>query len=239
MSQATDCIEWFKENKVFPSDKSCLSKCVTLQADMATFMCNLQCEDYCSKKCKTDPYWKNKIKNGRPKNWELSSEKSKDWTKEEIEKLEQILSQLPEQFKSLPLDGIYKMEKSIGIVNPGTTQENSVVLYEHGLANPLFNFDNVIIHELAHVIYNNMNDSEIKDYDKTMGWKELKGIMTRNGEFVKPRAADNPSEDFSYNIEFFLLDQSYLNDKIPTVVKWISKKFSKNFKLKEKCPNEK
>lgn len=43
-SYADDCIEWFKENKVFPSDKSCLSKCVTLQADMATFMCNLKCD---------------------------------------------------------------------------------------------------------------------------------------------------------------------------------------------------
>lgn len=131
------------------------------------------------------------------------------------------------------------MEKSIGIVNPGTTQENSIVLYEHGLANPAFPFDNVVIHELAHVVYNNMNDNEVKDYDKIMGWKELKGIMTRGGEFVKPRAADNPAEDFSYNIEFFLLDQSYLNDKIPTAAKWISKKFSKNFKLKEKCQNEK
>lgn len=34
-SYADDCVDWFKENKVLPSNKSCLSKCVTLQADLA------------------------------------------------------------------------------------------------------------------------------------------------------------------------------------------------------------
>ena len=74
---ASTCLDWFKESKISANDKTCLSQCTTLQVDMSTFSCRQDCEKFCKpKKCETDLFWKNKIRKGRPKNWEINSEKS-------------------------------------------------------------------------------------------------------------------------------------------------------------------
>lgn len=235
---ADQCVDWFKENKIFPTDKNCLNECVILPADMATFMCNLKCEKYCNKKCEIDSFWKKKIKDGRPTDWNMKSEKSKSWTKEEKEQLEQLLSTLPEQFKSLPLDGIYKMEKSVQIVNPGTMQDNAVVLYDAAFSDSPFNLENVIVHELAHVLYASMSKIDYKEYEKVMGWDD-KLASVRSGPFINSKAKDNPDEDFANNVENFLLNNEKLKNKVPTAYNWIVKKFSKDFKMKDKCKNDK
>lgn len=235
--RADQCIDWFKENKVFPNNKYCLNECVVLPADMATYMCNLQCEKYCSLKCE-DPYWRKKVKAGRPSGWSIKSEKSKPWTKEEKDKLENILSSLPDDFRSLPLDGIYRMEKSVQIVNPGTTINDSIVLYDSAFSDPPFSLENVIVHELAHVLFMNMGQSRVKDYRMALGWygKESK---VRVGPFINSKAKDNIDEDFANNIESFLLNEELLKNKVPIAYEWISKKFSKKFKMKDKCKNDK
>ncbi|MFN3455333.1 MAG: hypothetical protein ACK41T_10275 [Pseudobdellovibrio sp.] len=129
---------------------------------MATFSCNLRCEKYCSSKCKIDPYWESKIKDGRPKLWDLSSEKTKEWSTSEREALEKILTRLPDDFKKISLDGIYRMGKSVQIVNPGTTYEASITLYDYAFQDPPFTLERVIVHELAHVIFNKLTKRYFK-----------------------------------------------------------------------------
>jgi len=234
----TQCVDWFIENKVFPSDKNCINKCVILPADMATFMCNLQCEKYCDQKCEIAPYWKKKIKDGRPVNWDIKSEKSKAWSDEEKEKIAQILNFLPERFKSLPLNGIYRMEKSAQIVNPGTASDSSIVLYDLAFSNPPFVLENVIVHELAHLLSTNIGRKSFEDYRRVLGWND-KIDFKRTGPFINSKAKDSPEEDFANNIENFLLNKEVLKDKVPIAYGWIIKNFSKDFTMKDKCKNEK
>ncbi len=103
---SSDCIVLFKKNGITAKDNGCLSKCTTVQVDMGSYMCPLQCEEFCNSNCKTDPYWKNKIKEGRPSAWDFKSEVTTAWTNEEKAQLAEILSQSPETFKSLSLDGV-------------------------------------------------------------------------------------------------------------------------------------
>ena len=48
----SDCIALFKKNNLKAKDKSCLSKCTTIQVDMDSYMCPLQCEKFCKNPCK-------------------------------------------------------------------------------------------------------------------------------------------------------------------------------------------
>jgi len=130
------------------------------------------------------------------------------------------------------------MDKSVQIVNPGTTQDNSIVLYDYAFRDPPFSLERVVVHELAHILYLNMNDDDENDYHKDMGWKKKNGSV-RKGPFINSKAKDNPQEDFANNIESFLFESDTLKSSVPLAHKWISKKFSKNFKLEEKCQNEK
>lgn len=234
-----ECVTLFKKNKIIPKTKECLSKCETVRVDMGTFTCSLQCEEFCNSKCKTDSYWKKKIKEGRPSAWDFKSEATTAWAEKEKTKLEESLNQLPETFKSLPLDGIYRMKRSAQIINPGTTHNSSITIYDSAFNNPAFSIDHVIFHELAHVLYSNMAKSDRRNYESTLGWVKKDLTDQRDGSFIVAAAKDSPEEDFANNIEAFLLDPNLLKNKVPTAYDWISKKYSKNFKLKEGCNNEK
>lgn len=236
---SSDCIVLFNKNGIAAKDKECLSKCTTIQVDMGSYMCPMQCEEFCNTKCKADPYWKKKIKEGRPSVWDFKSEVTTAWTDEEKSKLAESLSQSPESFRSLPLDGIYRMKKSVQIVNPGTTYDNSIAVYDPAFNNPIFSIDHVIYHELAHILYSNMTKSEQKNYADTLGWTKRDLTDQRHGEFIDSAAKDSPEEDFANNIEAYLLDPNSLKNKVPDAYGWISKKYSKKLKLKEKCYNEK
>jgi hypothetical protein len=239
ISNAVDCNDWFKQNKVFPSDKNCVNTCVTLMADMDTYMCNLQCDKYCKLTCKNDPQWKTKIKEQRPINWNYKSELTKSWSKDEVEQLLKIFNILPDVFKLIHFDGIYRMEKSIQIVNPGTAQDSIIVLYDFAFSDPPFSLDHVLIHELAHVLFNDLAKSKRQSYNLAMGWKEKDGDIYRSGPFINSKAKDNPSEDFANNVEFLLLEPDLLKSKVPAAYDWLIKNYSQNFKLKERCKNEK
>lgn len=236
---SSDCIVLFKKNGITAKDKECLSKCTTIQVDMDSYMCPLQCEEFFNSKCKTDPYWKKKIKEGRPSAWDFKSEVTTAWTDEAKSKLTEILSQSPDSFKSLSLDGIYRMKKSVQIVNPATTHDNSIAIYDPAFNNPIFSIDHVIFHELAHILYWNMTRAEQKNYADSLGWTRKDLTDQRDGEFIVPAAKKSREEDFANNIEGYLLDPNSLKNKIPAAYSWISKKYSKNLKLKEKCYNEK
>lgn len=238
---ANTCLDWFKESKISKNDKACISKCTTLQMDMSTFSCSQECEKFYNTKCEPDSYWKSKIKGGRPEKWEPPTEKSTSWANEEKEKLQAVLGQLPDVFKKVPFKGFYRMQRSSAIGNPGSIAESGqeIVVYNSAFDGPGLSLDKNIAHELAHAIFLNFSKSEIKDYERSLGWSvALKG-QARSGPFIRGGSRDNVDEDFATNIEYFLFAPEELKSKVPKAYSWILNKFSKNFKLKEACEYEK
>jgi hypothetical protein len=237
------CQEWFDESGIKPESKNCIIDCDILPKNMGTFDCAEHCEKFCkSKKCEPDPYWEQKIKNGRPANWDLKTEVSSNWTEQEKKKLMELLVRLPEHFKSVPFDGFYRMKKSIVLTNPGTTAGagDKIVIYDRAFKNPFHSTSQIIVHELGHVIFLKFKESERKSYREFLKWKvDHDRSASRPGEFISSRSRDGFEEDFAENISSFLFEPTRLKLIVPRAHEWISKKFSKEFKLKEGCLNEK
>jgi len=237
-----DCQTWFKDSGIPPQSKDCILKCDILPKDMSTFTCASQCDKFCkSKTCETDSYWKNKIKDGRPSKWNLPSEVSIQWTLEEKKKLLELLSRLPDQLKSIPFIGIYRMKKSVSITNPGTTSMigDTIVLYDRAFDNPFLSTSRVVVHELAHIVYLNYTKDVRDNYEFAMQWKSGPNGKIRPGSFINSQAKENPDEDFANNFDYFLFEPEKLKAEIPKAYNWMQKKFSDKFNLKEECQNDK
>lgn len=183
-----------------------------------------------------------KLKNGAPKNWNIPTEQPANWTDQEISQIMKILNLMPNQLKELSLDGIFRMKKSSDIINPASTSKNgtSIVIYDRAFNSPFWSLNDVITHELGHVIFLNLNQNEQKSYLKTLGWKQSSESEDfRSGDFVSLRAKDNFYEDFAENFSFFLLSRDILRSKVPKAYDWLVKKFTTDLKLKEECKNGK
>lgn len=237
------CLDWFKNSGLSPASKDCVIKCDIRPKDMSTFTCADRCDEFCNpQNCVHSIYWKAKIKAGRPEKWDLPSEASIAWAEKEQNKLMEFLDRLPDQMESISFDGFYRMKKSVDITNPATTATsgNSVVLYDRAFDNPFFSTSRVLAHELGHVIYLSLSESERRGYQKALGWKSSDDeSKTRPGDFVSSRAKDSADEDFAENINFLLFEPDFLKVKVPAAFGWFSKKFNASFKLKEDCRHEK
>jgi hypothetical protein len=236
------CQEWFDESGIKPDSKNCIIDCDILPKDMGTFDCAEHCEKFCrAKKCEPDPYWEQKIKDGRPANWDLKTEVPSNWTVQEKKKLMELLARLPKQFKAVQFDGFYRMKESIVLTNPGTTAGagDKIAIYDRAFKNPFHSTSQVIVHELAHVIFLRFKKSERRSYQDFLKWKINRDrSASRIGDFISSRAKDSIAEDFAENISYFLFEPARLRSTVPRAHEWISKTFSKDFKLKEGCPSE-
>lgn len=194
------------------------------------------------KKCEPDPYWRDKIKNGRPSKWDLPTEVSVEWSESEKRKLLELLSRLPDELKAIPFDGFYRMRKSVDIINPGTTNKSGdvIVIYDRAFENPFLSTIQTVVHEFGHIIYLNFKESDRQSYRDYLKWtRSPTHSESRSGSFISSRSKDNVDEDFAENISFFLLEPLQAKAIVPLAYEWISQKFSKKFKLKEECQNGK
>ncbi len=238
-----DCVNWFQKSKLKSNGKDCVVSCAGLPIDFNTFHCPNKCEELCKKapKCEIDSFWKNKLKSGKPQKWDIESEKTSEWSQPELEKTNSILSRLPEELKKIPLDGFYRMLKSVVVSNPATTSSNgkTIAVYDRAFNNPFWSMEDVLLHEIGHVSYLNLSESERLSFKNKMGWKQsLAGDSSRNGDFVSERAKDSPEEDFAENFVFFLKDTDFLKSKNIKAYQWFSTKYSINFKYKKECEYE-
>lgn len=233
------CKEWFEKSGIKTSDKECLSKCNLFEKDMSTFTCSNNCDKFCKPaKCSKDPYWKNLIKTGRPTNWTYNSEKTVDWTNAEKEEIENLLSLLPDELKTIPINGIYRMKKSIDFSNPATTstEYKQIILYNNTFGHPSWSTKEVLYHEIGHIVFQSMERKFQKDYQNNLGWKEINSTyVTDRSSFISARAKDDIYEDSSENFKFFLLDPKKLKVVVPEAEKFFKNKFKSNFQLKEGC----
>lgn len=240
----SDCLNWFQKSKLKSTDKDCVLSCSALPIDFNTFYCPNQCEELCKKvnHCDVDIFWKDKIKSGRPTEWEISNEKTSEWSQSELEQIVKILSKLPVELKKIPFNGFYRMQKSVDVINPATTSSTGkiIVIYNRTFDNPFWSTEDVILHEIGHVSYLHLTESEKRSFRQNMGWRQsLVGDSSRKGEFISPRAKDSPEEDFAENFSFFLKDPVFLKGKSAKAYEWLVKKYSDNFKYKKECEYEK
>jgi len=242
VAQSSDeCLGWFKKTGINPKDSGCEVDCAAVETDMATFMCTNRCDEFCrpAPKCKHDPFWMQKIKDGRAVGWPVPLEKSVAWSKDEREALLTVLDQLPDDLKVKGLRGIYRLQKSVDIINPGSQNEGAISLYDRAFGGP-FSLGRVIAHELAHQWYAEAPKAIRQGYESELGWRlsskgneSPKHIPDR--KFVSPDADDSPQEDFAHNVDTYLFQPDKLRSISPKAFDWIRKHFSKEFKLREGC----
>lgn len=227
-----DCIEWFVESKIPSHSKNCEIKCIELIVDMATFMCRDQCKELCSKKCQDSLFWQKQIKDGRPATWPIETEKSVVWSADDKKRLVSELERMPEDLESAQLLGIFRMQKSVQIINPATQAGLSIVLYDRAFVG-MFPLGEVIAHELAHAL----PKEKFENYRSAMKWSRptRTSQWTRPGEFINSESKISPEEDFANNITAYLFRPEGLRRQVPKAHSWISKTFSKKFLLKEEC----
>lgn len=116
------CLKWFQASGVKSDNPGCLISCDMIPKDMSTFDCANRCDEFCkAKKCSPDTFWKNKLKNGAPKDWSLPTELPGTWTDLETGQIMAILNQLPDQLKDLPIEGLFRLKLSVDRVNPAST----------------------------------------------------------------------------------------------------------------------
>jgi hypothetical protein len=235
-----DCLDWFKASGVSYKGKGCPIKCNLVETDMNTFICPKRCPEFCipAPKCKPDPYWVGKIKVGLPKDWPNSSELSGSWSKEEREAVLTALGQLPEELKNKNLKGIFRLNKSIQIINPGTQIDYSIAIYDRAFNGP-FSLGRVLAHELAHVWFDAASPAIKNSYRKASGWTLDRPnrtlVLSKDRRVVDQGAKDSPEEDFAHNLDSYLFEPERLKAVVPDVAVWFRSHFSIKFILKTEC----
>lgn len=185
--------------------------------------------------CRTNPkgydVWHSRLSNQRPRVWGYKYEKSKKWTTEEIERVLEALSELPEFLLNQEADSLYRMSGSEEPGNPATTNFKDTVLYDKAFA-PDQNLARVIAHEQAHRLFDSLTEVERTGFKTAGEW-----VKVREGsrEFEKPgRPASafvqldgqrSPSEDFANSVESFVFEKEKLKAVSPRVYDWINSKW--------------
>lgn len=238
-----DCKTWFEKSKISPHENQCFEKCASHIVDMGTFTCHERCYEFCrpAKKCPPDPFWKSKLKIGRPQNWANASEKTSAWTKSEQKSVEDALNQVPDQLKIDSLNGIYRMKVSSDIINPATSdvESGTIVLYDRAFSGQ-HSLARILVHELAHQWFFHAPKPEANDYQNTLSWTpNSKGeeIPADDRKFVESDAKESSNDDFAINAETFLFDPDRLKKIVPKASLWFQSHFSGRFRIKEGCNN--
>lgn len=193
--------------------------------------------------CQADPpsyeAWSQKLDSGKPPGWEFPKESVRTWTDEEKERVLESLSVLPPELLAAGVKGIYRLTTStLYQLNPAAGRNGEVALYDRAFFSDQ-NLTRILAHEFAHEVYRQMyGEDKGLSYASAADWLQVKNRKTgdlmlvpnRDG-FVEEDGKENPNEDFSNNIEYFLFNPTVLKEKTLKVYHWILKKFGDKFKL--------
>lgn len=179
--------------------------------------------------CRTNPagygFWRPLLRDARPDGWPHAKERSKPWKTDEIEKIVDALSVLPDQIMLKTIKGIHRMDKSVVPDNPASWGNGYIALYDSAFVNTAeLKLSRMLAHELAHELFDrHLSGEDRKDY----GYR-----LQRECCYVEPDGKISPDEDFANNIEYFLFDSKTLERMTPHAARWIKKRFGDNFKLR-------
>jgi hypothetical protein len=194
---------------------------------------------HCQQNSTAYDYLKSRINNGRPPNWPNKSENSVSWPPEEIERVVEALSELPQDLWLSGLKGVYRMDKSKDFSNPASNTDGNIALYDEAFApkrdRPLAR---IIAHEIAHKAYEDLSDEDKNAYRFATNWFNMGSDLRpdwrnrRTGsEFIRPEGKMNPEEAFAEDVEAYLFDRSLLKRRVPYADMWIKNHFGDKFKI--------
>ena len=154
----------------------------------------------------------------KPKNWPISNERFKAWTKEEKTELKRILDQLPKVLTHVGDINFHRSnEKS---PNPAlSNSENKIIVIYDSVST--YDKSRVITHELAHFYWDSMSDLQKEKYYEIAQWiksKDGKSISLTRKEVPIQDSFLGPHEDFSNNVELFLFQKESLT-RNPELIK--------------------
>lgn len=224
------CDEWFKNLKIDPTDKKCVSVCTTRETDMGTFSCPSECEKFCSTNKKKDTKCKfnsSLIKlDSIPKKWPWEKDKTIALSQNDSDFLNDVLRKVnPLLWKDI--EGIYLLERPKDLFSIGTESsyyDSQIILYRKAFAEK----DTLlkkIIHELGHHLHETSEKNNFSKYTKSLFQKDRKYLST-DSKF-------SPEEDFATNFEIYIEDPSYLKKELPSVYNWFNKNIGKKYNLRE------
>ena len=146
------CEEEFKKSDAIPGQNNCTSMCVSHLANLATYICTLECEKFCKIKsknqCTLNPFWENILSADGPPFKKLSGP-----TKERVRN---FLKTLPEKIQPKSLQAIVQssVEPPYMIGNPATTTDDYIILLP-AANRPEFQIERIIFHEIGHHMIKN------------------------------------------------------------------------------------
>lgn len=196
-----------------------------------------QVKGHCRKNPRGYEKWHQSLSSKRPEIWGYKKEKSKKWSVEEIERLHEALSVLPDIFLNLPNVKLYRMQKSNFAENPATSNYKDTVLYDLAFEHK-DSLAQILAHELSHSLYRQLTDKEKSAFLEAAAWIEhpvvFKGALTtkKNKRFIQPDSQLSVDEDFSNHIEYFLFKNKSLKKDSPRAYLWVREKYGSDFKIK-------
>lgn len=225
------CEVEFKNSNAIPGQNNCTSICVSRLANLATYICTLECERFCKikskKECALNPFWEKVVDAEGPPFKKLSIT-----TKERVQN---FLKTLPEHIQPKSLAAIVQasVQPPDMIGNPATTTGNYIVLLPSATRQE-FQLERILFHEISHHMIKNEWLTLFNKYKVDFGWDKGR----RKGSFIELDGLDSPEEDLVNNLEYFVFEKTKLTELNPLIKTWIDKKFKTKLNLREKC-NEK
>lgn len=239
-----DCHAWLGDNKISSSDPDCTFKCLSAPVDMGTFLCHEACEKACAKsaptkkKCEVSSYWQSRF-NGPTTPFKALNDEEKD-------RVERVLSQLPNSWRPKALKSIVKGSKPADITSmtsPAISSDEYVILFPRAFDLSQEDLERVVSHEVSHLLISNEWSSLLSKYKQAVEWPSSstdKGqLAIRPGQFVDADGKFSPEEDMANNIEYFIFEPSTLKSKCPKIFAWLQKTMGKDLKKQKGCANEK
>lgn len=234
-TDTNSCQKWFAKIGVKPSDSGCLVRCASAETDFASLNCNDLCEEFCQNTCsEASEFWKGKFKDGAPIGWPHKSEVKKVWSENKSQEVLRALSTIPNALWQNSIKEIYLMEKSKDFPNPASHSKGIIVLYDTAFSSKLLS--RILVHELAHEVFDNLSNKQRDDYKSVTNWfEDGKNRVRRSTGFVKEDGKLSVEEDFANNLEFYLFQPQRLKSVTPHAYNWINRHFGDKFNLRRPC----
>lgn len=185
-------------------------------------------KEHCRERWKgTDLYIKNFI-NSPISGWP-HQEKFKDWTRQEVRTVLEVLSTLPAWTESKNYS-FYRASKSVHEGNSATSEIGSkaIVLYDSFFKEK--QQASILIHESAHHLFQKVSVDEMNEFATLSGWtinvsENRKVYELPPKKLIKPDSDLNKEEDFSNHLEVFYLDPKKYRKQYPQIYKFIQKRW--------------
>jgi len=190
--------------------------------------------------CRVNPesysFWQPKFTDKKIDNWPHKKEVFKNWSPDEIERVLEALSELPNSLWSEKIRGIYRASKSHDFPNPATSADGIIILYDTAF-DPSRNLPRILAHELAHQSYWDLSQGDRKSYWYSLNWfprnKQETIFISRKDGYIQDDGRESPWEDYANNVDSFLFEPEKLKRVTPYAYNWIKEHFGDKFTVRK------